>query len=65
MALVLLAATVISNRIVGPIFAITRSLEAIAEGDYKTARIKLRKKDEFQEVGEMVNRVIDRLESSR
>ncbi|MGA0164449.1 MAG: HAMP domain-containing protein [Bdellovibrionota bacterium] len=52
---------VLSHRIVGPIFAIKRSLEMIEKDNLSEARIQLRSDDEFHEVAESINRVIDKL----
>lgn len=60
---VLAVARILSHRIVGPIFAIKRSLERIAAGDYEAARVHLRSQDEFHDVADLVNQVVDRLES--
>ena len=48
---VTVAASMLSHRIVGPIFAIKRSLEALISGRTNEARITLRDTDEFKEVG--------------
>lgn len=56
---VLMLAKFLSHRIVGPIFAIKRSLESMTRGDLEGARLKLRSDDEFHDVGELVNQVVD------
>lgn len=60
-AFVLLIARFLSHRIVGPIFAIKRSLECISRGDMEGARLKLRTDDEFRDVEALMNQVVDRL----
>lgn len=61
---VFMMATFLSHRIVGPIFAIKRSLECIGRGQYEDARLKLRTDDEFQDVAELVNSTVDRISKS-
>ena len=58
-------ATLLSHRIVGPIFAVKRSLECMANGNYEEARMKLRADDEFHDVAELVNRTVDQLSKSK
>ena len=53
-------ATFLSHRIVGPLFAIKRSLEAIVRGDFDGARLTLRADDEFQDVADLINKVVDK-----
>jgi len=60
-AFIMMISNVLSHRIVGPIFAIKRSLEMIERDNLSEARIQLRSDDEFHEVAESINRVIDRL----
>ncbi len=55
----------LSHRIVGPIVAIRRSLEFISQGDYQSARLKLRQDDEFQDVAELVNSTVSQLERKK
>lgn len=64
-AFVFMMATFLSHRIVGPIFSVKRSLEAIGRNDLSGARIALRSDDEFQDVGDLVNKTVDRLESKQ
>lgn len=52
----------ISHRIAGPMFALKRSLDRIAEGNLKDARVKFRARDEFHEIADALNRVVDELE---
>ena len=59
---VLILANYLSQKIVGPIFSIKKSLEAIAAGDFSSARITTRKGDEFQEVAHLINHAVDQLE---
>lgn len=58
----LIVANFLSHKIVGPIYAIKKSLDAIAIGDYKAARLKVRKGDEFQDVIDLMNTTVDKLE---
>jgi len=60
---VLFMASFLSHRIVGPIFAIKRSLECIGKGEFDGARINLRADDEFQDVASLVNNTVDKLQS--
>lgn len=60
-AFIMMISNVLSHRIVGPIFAIKRSLEMIERENLSEARIQLRSDDEFHEVAESINRVIDKL----
>lgn len=59
---VLVMASFLSHRIVGPMFAIKRSLDRIGDGQVEDARLNLRADDEFQDVAQLVNRVVDRLQ---
>ncbi len=47
-----------SRRIVRPVHTLHRALEALAEGDLGV-RVELHRHDEFQEVGQAVNRLAD------
>ncbi len=51
----------ISHRIAGPIFRIRRTLEELGEGNVPR-KITLRQRDEFKELSEAVNSVIDKTE---
>lgn len=59
---VFVVASFLSHRIVGPIFAIKRSLEFIGRGNFSEARVTLRSDDEFQDVASLVNQTVDQLE---
>jgi len=59
---VFIIANFLSHRIVGPLFAIKRSLNALGRGNFREARVKLRKEDEFEDVAEMINHTVDQLE---
>src|SRR5271169_32778 len=52
----------ITHRLAGPIFAIKRMLKTLGQGDL-TARIRLRKRAELQDLGEAVNDMADQYES--
>jgi len=52
----------LSHRIAGPLFALKRSLDRIAEGNLQEARLSFRPTDEFKELAESLNRVVDELE---
>jgi methyl-accepting chemotaxis protein len=56
-----LAGIALSHRIFGPIVPIKRTLEAIRDGNY-SARGSLRKRDEFQDVMDLINDVAANLE---
>ena len=60
-AFIIVMANVLSHRIVGPLFAIKRSLEMMERGNLSEARVQLRSEDEFHDVAEMINRLVDRL----
>lgn len=61
-AFIMVMATFLSHRIVGPVVAIKRSLELIGKGNLDGARIKLRSDDEFQDVAELINSTVEQLE---
>jgi methyl-accepting chemotaxis protein len=50
-----------SHKIAGPIYVIVRQMEKLAKGDL-TARVKLRKKDAFQDESVMINNCIEALQ---
>jgi len=50
-----------SHKIAGPIYVIVRQMQKLAEGDL-TARVKLRKKDAFQDESFMINNCIEALQ---
>ena len=58
-AFVFAMAYTLSHRIVGPLFAIKKGLEAMARNDMQGARVQLRTDDEFQEVATLMNSVVD------
>jgi len=60
---VFVMANFLSHRIVGPMFAIKRSIENIGSGQFSEARVKLRSDDEFQDVAQMLNQMADRMEA--
>jgi methyl-accepting chemotaxis protein len=60
---VMLAAYFLSHRIVGPIFAIKRSLELIKDNKLDQARLTLRSDDEFKDVAELINGLVDASQS--
>lgn len=49
-----------SHKIAGPVYVIVRQMEKLAEGDL-TARVRLRKKDTFQDEAVMINNCIEAL----
>ena len=59
----LLLAIIISHRIAGPIYRIEKELAEISKGDY-SRRIKLRSRDELQEIAEGVNSLLDVLKKN-
>jgi len=59
---IFMVANFLSHRIVGPVYAIKRSLESMGRGNFEEARLKLRSDDEFQDIAELVNSTVDRLE---
>lgn len=59
--LILRAALVYSNRIVGPFYRIERELDRILAGDY-SVRLKARDKDEMNAFIDKLNRVLEKLE---
>jgi methyl-accepting chemotaxis protein len=61
----LVVATLLTSRIVGPLFALKRGMESLANGDWESARVRLRENDEFQDVAEAFNKAIDKIQSSR
>jgi len=60
--LVGLLANHFSHRIVGPVYAVKRSLEALSRGDYHSARLRLRPGDEFQDMATSINQLVDQHE---
>lgn len=62
LGLVSVLGLVLSHRVAGPIFNISRVLSEIREGN-RQARITLRPKDEFQQLANEVNKTLDFLEA--
>ncbi|MBD3380492.1 MAG: HAMP domain-containing protein [Candidatus Omnitrophica bacterium] len=62
--LVLFVGLVLSNRIAGPIYRIKRYLSKVAGGAY-SGQLKLRHKDELQDLAEVINQLADKLDSDR
>lgn len=62
--LVILIGLVLSNRIAGPIYRIQRFIKKIQSGDY-TGKLKLRDKDELQDLAATVNSLVSKLEVER
>jgi methyl-accepting chemotaxis protein len=52
-----------SHRIAGPLFRVQRDIERVLAGE-KGVRVKVRKRDNFPELAEEVNRLIERVEST-
>ncbi|HEB28511.1 MAG TPA: methyl-accepting chemotaxis protein [Porticoccus sp.] len=50
-----------SHKIAGPVYVIVRQMEKLADGDL-TARVRLRKKDVFQDEAVMINNCIETLQ---
>jgi sensor histidine kinase YesM len=55
----------VSHRIVGPLYAIKRSLESLRRGETAAARISLREDDEFRDIAEVVNGMVDDMEKRK
>lgn len=51
----------LSHRIVGPIYAIKRSLEHLSRKEFAEAHVHLRSDDEFHEVADLINSAVDSL----
>lgn len=62
--LVILVGLVLSNRIAGPIYRIQRYLRKVSVGHYET-RLKLREKDELQDLAQELNHLVAKLQSER
>ncbi|MBD3426147.1 MAG: HAMP domain-containing protein [Candidatus Omnitrophica bacterium] len=62
--LVILIGLILSNRIAGPIYRIKRFLRHIAAGNYGES-LKLREKDELQDVADSINHLVSRLSSEQ
>ncbi len=57
---ILIMANFLSHRIVGPIYAIKRSLESIGKRDFEAAQLTLRTDDEFRDIAELINEVVEK-----
>ncbi|MFA6078797.1 MAG: methyl-accepting chemotaxis protein [Candidatus Omnitrophota bacterium] len=64
MFLLLRAALVYSNRIIGPIPRLERELDKVLAGDY-SARIKTRDNDELKHFVDKVNLLVEKMEAKR
>jgi len=53
-----------SHRIAGPVYRMLKFLEHAAKGDY-SQRLRLRKGDEFKELAESINKLMDKIESDK
>ncbi len=62
--LVILIGLVLSNRIAGPIYRIQRFLRRVSTGNYDE-RLKLREKDELQDVAGSINHLVSKLRSEQ
>lgn len=62
--IVILIALVLSNRIAGPIYHIQRFLRRASTGYYED-RLKLREKDELQDVARSINHLVSKLQSEQ
>lgn len=62
--LVILIGLVLSNRIAGPIYRIHKHLDALCSGDY-SQRLKLREKDELQDIAASANDLTAKLEEQK
>lgn len=62
--LVILIGLVLSNRIAGPIYRIHKYLEALCSGDHRE-RLKLREKDELQDIAAAANDLAAKLENDK
>jgi methyl-accepting chemotaxis protein len=54
-----------SHRIAGPIYRFERVVKSVIAGDYDTTAIRLRKGDEFQELADDLNEMMDVLRARR
>lgn len=62
--IMLLSSIYISHRIAGPLYRFENELKEIIKGDY-SRRIKLRAKDELQEIADGINQLLDRVEKKQ
>lgn len=62
--LVILIGLILSNRIAGPIYRIKRFLRHVSAGSYGE-RLKLREKDELQDVAAEINHLVSKLSSEQ
>lgn len=63
LVLVALIGLIYSHRVAGPLFKIKSVCKDICDGNVN-ARIKLRPNDEFRDVAEQLNKMIDKLQST-
>lgn len=54
-----------SHKIAGPIYRFRRVVESVTAGDYDIGPIRLRKRDEFQELADDLNKMLDALRTRR
>ena len=62
--LVILVGLMLSNRIAGPIYRIQRFISRVSAGNYDN-RLKLREKDELQDIADSLNHMVSRLGSEK
>ena len=62
--IVFCAGIVLSHRTAGPLYHFKRVFETVKRGDHK-ARVRLRPKDDFQEVANSFNEMMDHLTSGK
>ena len=62
--LVILIGLILSNRIAGPIYRIKRFLRQVSSGDYGE-QLKLREKDELQDIAAAINHLVSKLSSEQ
>lgn len=60
----LLLSLSISHRIAGPIYRLEKELKEIVNGDY-SRRIQFRSDDEFHEIAESINKVLDHFTAAK
>ncbi len=62
--MVILIGLVLSNRIAGPIYRIRRFLDKVYDGHYECT-LKLREKDELQDLAESLNQLVARMRAEK
>lgn len=55
----------ISNKIAGPLYHLEKSLERILSAEDFKARVQVRKDDAVKDLAEQINRLLEKIESSR